>query len=252
MWTSAATVCAPPVPKLHACAASLGLQGSSTTVLRFCAVPGTRQRPEATLTSTTAPGTEPCGSARHTRVSGGGELFHPRFRMPAAPPPTPAAQDSKPTSQGMTAPSSTSLRACTPSGSWLIAISSGDTMTACMGAGSAGRSAERSSGAFMMHHSPNSTRFSPRVRCGPRFIMSGSLKPPGPARGAHLSLIDARFSVSSHVLDMSLPTRQRLAKLEDCRMSGEIEKGSIEYTMGALVRSSASRVAAKRTEGSIA
>ncbi len=65
----------------------------------------------ALLMSTTAPGTEPCGSARHTRVSGGGELVHPRFRMPAAPPPTPAAQDSRPTIQGMVALSSTSLRA---------------------------------------------------------------------------------------------------------------------------------------------
>ena len=67
-----------------------------------------------------------------------------------------------------------------------------------------------------------------------------------------MSEIDARLIVQPHDPQMSMAMRQRFATLLDWRTSGEIENGSMESTIGACWRSIASRVAAKRTDESIA
>lgn len=78
------------------------------------------------------------------------------------------------------------------------------------------------------------------------------VQPPGPASGAHLSEISARFTILSQLDEMSQAIRHKFATFILCSGSGLMEKGSIDSTIGFPVRFKASRIAPKRTEESSA
>mmetsp|Transcript_37017 Transcript_37017/g.86470 ORF Transcript_37017/g.86470 Transcript_37017/m.86470 type:complete len:281 (-) Transcript_37017:535-1377(-) len=253
-----------PSSKLHCCSASEPLHGSSTTVaLLSPAGSAARHRSVAALSSWCRVGAPSwrrlSGRTAQTRVS------TPRSaasRLRVYQRSLARVQSSRPTFHGSMrstpsyagAPSSISLRACTPRGSWLTPMTS-ELLTICSTCcARRGRSAESSSGAFISAQSPKYSRFSPSVNlravCSPRSrgsvgsagwalaaacplglltaIMSGSLKPPGAARGAHLSERSARSRKVPTFAEMSQPTRQRLERSTDCSGSGWIAKGSVE------------------------